>query len=521
MKARDAGAFDMGRTLSSVADNIFDSRRLTGMAAAFDRQEPRPPRKGPEPKFRNRERELEDVLSALSNDDAEHFWLFVAPPQLGKTWFLRKIGDGVTELYSRSLVHEVDVRELTAEAEDPVTLLARMYNVAGSRPDTHQIATAISGTGSYNLCLLDSAELLSEDTIRGLREALAEVDRLVKDGMGRDVRLALVAASRQDDAWRGVAPLRLSIRPLTEFREDVVFDALSELAAEMHTEHTRSDLRRLAAMVHQLSEGLPALLAGYLAWIRRAKWMELHRLAERDCFDDIATTYITDDLLSSRSLHGRRREPPAELGTTLIEALRVLVPYWFVTGSHLSYYAKEGALRDGLESLGWNEEELWAAVSRIAVLQLPQNELWHAISPPIRRLLFRYWHGSPDSQVRAHQIARDFLESYAQDLTGRERAEIVLECLWHEAESLNISHNPRKAALLTALAWRLSRNLTGTVGAGGGGVMVPSFRERDVRDFVGRRIEDNQELMRALGNQELVVSITAIMTRPDGGGHMS
>lgn len=521
MKARDEVAIDVGRTFRSATDSIFDSQALAGRTEAVDKPGSRSARKDQGPKFRNRERELEEVLSALDNDNASHFWFFVAPPQLGKTWFLRKVGEGLRDLRGRCLVHEIDTRELTADADNPIALLARMYRVSVPRLDAREIATAISRTGRYNLCLLDSAELLSEDTIHGLREGLEEIDRYVKEGMSRDARLALVAASRQDDAWRGVAPLRLSIRNLTEFEEGVVLDALCDLAGEMGTEHGRSELRPLASRVHRLSEGLPALLAGYIGWIRQAEWMGLDRLAEPDCFDEIATPYIEHDLLSPGSLYGRRPDPPAELGAALIEALRALVPYRHFTGSHLSYHAREGALRDALGRLGWSEEKLRAAVSRTDVLLLPQDEPWDEISPPVRRLLLRHWYGSSDSRARAHQVAEEFLESYAKNLTGRERAEVAIECLWHEAEALSLRQHARKAELLTALARRLSGDLAGAAGAtgttGANGVMVLSFRDREIRDFVDRRMRDDEELMRAVGDRGLFEAIRAIMMRPDGG----
>jgi len=513
MKARGTVALGTGRVLSAAAGNIFDSQALTGPTEAVGGPEPRLPHRGPELKFRNRERELEEVISALDNDDASHFWLFVAPPQLGKTWFLRETGAGLRKRRSRCLVHEVDVRDLTEAADDPLALLARMYRVSVPNPDTYKIAVAISATRQYNLCLLDSAELLSEDTIRGMREGLEDIDRYVRTGKSRGARLALVAASRQDDAWRGVAPLRLSIRRLTEFNEDVLLEALSDLAEEMDRDSSRSELRPLARQVHQLSEGLPALLAGYLEWIRRAEWVDLDRLAERDCFEEIAGPYIERGLLSPGSLCGRRADPPAGLRPAMVEALRALATYRYFTGSHLSHHASGGALRDSMDALGWNEEELRAAVSRTDVLLLPQDELWDAISPPIRRLLFRHWHGPAGSRAQQHQAARAFLESYAQDLVGRERAEAVIECLWHEAEALSLSADPRKGDLLTTLAVKLSPGLAGPAGA-----IVPGFRDREVRKFVGRRMRDDGELMRAVGDRGLFESITAIMTQPEGGG---
>jgi hypothetical protein len=518
MKACDTVTFDIvRRVFSAAADSVFDSHVPTGQTAAPGDPERRPLSKDQDPKFRNRVRELEEVRSALKSDDASHFWLFVAPPQLGKTWFLRAIGD-LRELPTRCLVHHVDIRDLAAGAEDPMALLARMYHVSVARPDPRKIATAISGTHRYNLCLLDSAELLSEESIHGLREGLEEVDRYVKGARSRDARVALVAASRQDDAWRGVAPLRLSIRKLTEFEDDVIFEALRDLSVEMGTEHSDSEVRTLAGRVHRLSEGLPALLAGYLAWIRRAEWIDLEQLAEPDCLNEIATPYISDDLLSITSLCGRRPDPPRELRPALVEALRVLVPYRFFTGSHLSHYATAGALGEALKRLGWSEEELRVAVNRTDVLLLPQDELWDAISPPIRRLLFRHWYGSPDSRARAHQGARAFLESYVQGLAvGRERAEVIIECLWHEAEALSLGQDARKADLLTELAWSLSMDLVGTPGIVAGGAMVPGLRERELREFVNRRMRDDQELAHAVGDRVLFESIRAIMMRSDRG----
>lgn len=512
MKARDVVALDIGRIASTAIDDAFDSRELTGLPEAIDG--PGASSNDHERTFRNREQELEEVISALHNDAGDHFWLFVAPPQLGKTWFLRETGDRLRKRRTRCHVHLVDVRQFAGHPvmDDPIALLARMYEVSEPSPDALKIATAISGTARYNLCLLDSAELLSEDTIRGLRKGLEQIDQLVKEGNNRDARLALVVGSRQDDAWRGVAPLRLSIRNLTGFRQDVVLDALYDLARETGNARSRSELSPLASQIHQLSEGLPALLAGYLAWIRREQWIQLSRLGSRDSFDEIATPYIDDDLLSPASLCGRRPDAPHELRVALIAALHALVPYRFFTGSHLSHHAKDRALQDALGRLGWSEEELLAAVTRTDVLLLPQDELWDMISPPIRRLLFRHWYAQPGSRARAHQVAREFLESYARSLAGRERAEVSIECVWHEAEALSLTQDAGKAGLLIALATRLSAALTGPPAPAG-----HSFHDQAVRNFTARRIRDDAELAGAIDDQAVLATIANLMLRPDGG----
>jgi len=472
---------------------------------------------GLELKFRNRERELDAVVSALDNDDASHFWLYVAPPQLGKTWFLREIGKRLPKQRSRCRVHYVDAREIAADANDPLALLAHMYGVSPSRADALGIARAISATNRYNLCLLDSAELLSNDTVRAVRASLAEVARELKVARSRDARLALVAASRQDDAWSGVLPLRMSVRPLTPFALDVVLDALADLAAKMHKEYSRGELEPLARQVHQLSEGLPALLAAYLAWIRRAEWVGLDQLADRDCFDEIATPYIGEGLLSADSLLGRRPDPPPALRPALIEALCALVRYRFFTGSHLSYHARQQrtALHDALRRLGWSDERVWDALSRTDILLLPQHEMWHAVSPPIRRLLFRHWYAAAGDRVRAHRESRAFLDASARYLTGGERAKVIIECLWHEAEALSLSQNPGKPDRLLQLARGLSGELSESAraeAAKAGAILVPRFRQQEIRDFICKLLDDDMELVHAIDDDDLFASIRQIMS---------
>jgi len=476
---------------------------------------------GLEPKFRNRERELGDVVSALDNDDAEHFWLYVAPPQLGKTWFLREVGTRLLKLRSRCLVHYVDAREIAAAANDPLALLALMYGVS-FQADALGIARAISATNRYNLCLLDSAELLSDDMVRAVRAGLAQVARQLKVARGRETRLALVAASRQDDAWSGVLPLRLEIRNLTPFEMDVVLDALEDLSAQMKQDYSRNELAPLATLVHQLSEGLPALLAAYIAWIRRAQWVGLDQLADRDIFDEITTPYIAGGLLSADSLLGRRPDPPAGLRPALIAALRALVRYRYFTGSHLSYHARQqsSALHDALRRLDWTDEAVWAALSRTDVLLLPQYEMWHAVSPPIRRLLFRHWYATADDRVQAHRIAREFLGSCAQYLAGWERATVIIQCLWHEAEALSLSQDPGKPDRLVQLARGLSDELSESAqaeAAKAGAILVSRFRQQEIRDFICKLLDDDTELVHAIDDDDLFASIREIMRRPDGG----
>ena len=63
------------------------------------------------PLFRNRYDELEQVRRGLTNAAGPHFWLVLAPPQLGKTWFLDRISAEMLAGPSGWAARLVDLRE--------------------------------------------------------------------------------------------------------------------------------------------------------------------------------------------------------------------------------------------------------------------------------------------------------------------------------------------------------------------------------------------------------------------------
>src|SRR6185369_4210079 len=135
---------------------------------------------------------------------------------------------------------------------------------------------------------------------------------------------------------------RLSILTLTEFSVDVVEDALSALAREMDRVFEKSILRRHARNVYRLSEGLPALLAHCIAWIREQEWTGMDRLEQQFLFAELGHPYIRNILLARESLfpHSRGQIEPQNGGQparahALEQALRVLAPYRLFTQSHL------------------------------------------------------------------------------------------------------------------------------------------------------------------------------------------
>lgn len=448
----------------------------------------------PPPRFRNRDRELDEVYNGVTNEDGKRFWLLVASPQLGKTWLLRQIADTVaTKWKGRWVVKWVDVRDLPPEiAGDADAILLMMLGLwpqdSTGSADVHDIAASIIENAKYHLCLLDSAELLDESTIYRLRQHLSEIDEDIRDARGANARIAVIAASRRDRGWTGLDPARLpQIRRLTEFSVPVVQEALEKLAGRRIT----SELHQHAVRVHQLSEGLPALLAACLKWIPQ-KWRELDRLSDQSTFYEITRPYVEEVLLSPSSLHGSGGPMPTdEQQEAIRQTLRVLSPFRLFTGSHLSDLADRGELRDALTQVGWSAHDLWTAVSGADLLYPSEKGAWLTIDPPIRRLLFRYWYPSRADRGRANHEACDFLKPFALEQSGTDAADMLVECLWHEAQALILLE---RSAELEASLTRLARDLSAR--------LIPnrSFNVAALRDHAVEcmRVKD-PELWEALG----------------------
>jgi TIR domain len=404
------------------------------------------------PSFRNRDDELDSVLRGMTNSAGPHFWLVIAPPQLGKTWFMDQLAFRLRDEPGNWSARRVNVRDYPDDARADVPwLLGQLFMLDGPsvsvEPEALQrIATEILRRGRPHLCVLDSAELLSADTVEGLLKALSEIHRMVIEGDDRNVRIAFAVASRRDDEWRRVTRQpRLSLLPLSEFKLNIVTASLSDLAVQMR--RTPGYAEAHAGVVYQVSEGLPALLTECLQWIQHNQWVGMHLLKEQSQFEDLAGNYINEGLLGSANLFRKSRPPDAQARLAIERALRGLAPYRLFTLAHLRDHVERDALLAAmLTDLGWSVQHLWGEVSSTALLSRPLKETWQVMQAAIRRLLFRYFYGSDHERAAAaHARARRFAGIWSDGLIGNDQLTGLVEGLWHEAAELSY----RRAADIT------------------------------------------------------------------------
>jgi cellulose biosynthesis protein BcsQ len=467
--------------------------------------------------FRDRAEEIDAVMRGLENFGGPHFWLVIAPPQFGKSWFLDQLA--ATLMLSseerRWAVRLLDLRDHPAAVRaDTGTLLQLLFgleNPAMPERDTFfAIAQKIIDGRLWHLCMLDSAELLPDDVARALRRCFSEIYRIVSDAGAAQTRFTVVVAGRDDKDWRGITPgPRLTTLRLGEFGIDVARDSLSSLADEMGRNFESARLLRDASRVHHLSGGLPALLTRCLAWIREQYWQGTERLDTEELFLELARPYIENvvlapDILFLPGLTGSDRRQPAEQAA-VFQGLRVLAPYRFFTLSHLSHhYALDPELSASMAEANWAVEDMWRAISGTALLTRPLDELWQEMSPAIRRLLFRYYFPDTNDRLAAHAEARSFMAVWADQQAGKEQAVGLVEVLWHEAAALQLQESPTLHADLVGSAGRLAEGLRASSAYTGG----------EIRDYAALRIGSDDEFQTAVGDAGLVADIIAAVTQP-------
>lgn len=480
--------------LSDLAERLRHSSRVPGAASSA------PGRATAGPAYYGHRDELGKVVSSLASSSGPHFWLVTAPPGLGKSRFLRELSVVAPPGITGWVPHLVDLREQPSDVRtDPDALLALLVGRTALRatdPEAlRDLAADMGGSGKSWLCLLDSAELLDEKTSAALRSCLSHLYRHMWEVGPASVRLALVVASRQDQQWRGMVPdPRLSLLRLGEFKAHDVRLALRDLASQTHAQVSPAALRESTDLVLHLTEGLPVLLARCLQWIRREKWLQLERLSSEALFEELAEPYLQQRLLTPDGLGPGSRGRAGQRRYALEQAFRVLAPYRLITQSHLWHHVEsDPVLRASVENAAWSIEDLWHAIGDSALL-VPLDEPWLEIHPAIRRLLFRYYYSTVESQTRAHRDACAFVEQWTNHQSGKAQVAGMMQCLWHQAAALSLTRSATMAEELSTSTKRLF------------GALQPSaaYSAAELRAYAADQIKSDAEF------QQLVHDVTGL-----------
>jgi len=460
--------------------------------------------------------DLDHVLYNLSSPAGSYFWLVTSPPGLGKSTFLEQLATKIAEATAVTCPAPVDLHEEPAAVwNDALPIVTRLFGIEQSQTSEAdylvQAAQKIDESGQLWLCLLDGAELLPESTVTQLRHYLGKIHRMVED---RDnARLAFVVASRRTDGWIGLYPNPgLSVVPLGGFRPGAIQNALEGLAADMRRTRSPAELREDAAIVHRVTQGLPELVEQSLQWIKGQNWLAIELLETSKAFGETVSRYVQDRLLTLDSLlPGTVRSDKSEQRLRALKrALRVLVPYRFFARSHVAHYHEaDHSLRATLKDASWTLDQLWDAITGMALLYFQPDDAWHEIHPALRRLLFRHFYAAADERATAHQDARDLNMEWAAEQTGREQIVVMVESIWHEAARLRLSG-----------AATMGKDLLTFVGTLSGGVRKsPQYTEVELRNYAAQRMRNDDELQREIADPDLFEELVKMISdaRASGG----
>jgi hypothetical protein len=292
---------------------------------------------------------------------------------------------------------------------------------------------------------------------------------------------------------------------LTEFSIQVIDQSLDDLANRMARHFGASELRQAAALVRDVTQGLPAQLNRALDWIEEAEWLALDQLANQETFDLLTEPYIEGTLFAQRSLLPDVREPADGALAVLRRALRLLVPHRQVTLSHLRYYVdQDPAFQAELDNIHWSIADLWEAVAGTSLLIEP-IEPWREIESAIRRLLFRYYYWSDPQRVAAHNTALAYDEIFWARQGGTEQVVGLVDSLWHEATVVSIISPADMTERLTESARKRSLALSESA----------AFTIGDLRQYAAQRMAGDQELQEVFSSfSGLLDSLVKIVAEP-------
>ena len=454
-----------------------------------------------QPDFQNREEELDELFNNLTKPaGGTHFWQILAPPQMGKSWFLSHLADDLQANTQQDWeIRRVDIRSANSLAlrSDPAALLTAFFNLKVASPITDnkimEIGRRISASEKYWLLLLDNAELISDVAATGLRAALGQINAHLR-GHQR-ARLAFVAATRRHfAAWLKVLPEapRFKSRPLSPFTTNVVYAALEQMAAQDGINNGPQWLDETARVLQRVTEGLPALLVRYLDWIKTQAYLfTLAELESTAVFERLARPYIEETILSVDSLlpgenDANRIQPQCE---ALRDALVGLcLRRRFITRYIDDMVQTNANLLVNMGHLAWGTNDLHTALKRTYITEPVPNDLWTVFYPAIRRLLFRYYYDTPAKQAEAHQQASSFYQSRWREWDGTDRAIVLLEHFWHQVEYLRLSAQPGLSQTIQQFAGALFTE----------GRISALYTPEEIAEIIATRMAEDEEFQSAL-----------------------
>lgn len=457
-----------------------------------------------QPKFQNREEELDEILSNLRKPvGGVCFWQILAPPQLGKSWFLSKLAVDLNKFEQGTKTWEV--RRVNIKKEDNSlnlrsnigTLLTQFFGVSIGEPvsnaDVKNIARLIVTSKRYWLLLLDDAHLLSDEVAVLLRNILSDVDHQIRNH--NEARIAFVASSRRHfNYWGRQLPgfPRFNKRLLTPFTENVISITLRHMLDRDSVIIGNNDLAETAQSLYQITEGLPALLILYLGWIQENEYIfDKKELEEKELFGLLTKPYIEEKIISADSLL------PAENDANQIKpkydvlgaALKELCSYRRFIMRYLDdWLSNEDNIKSSMPALKWSISDLHGALKRTYIMEPTSNDLWTVFYPAVRRLLFRYFYGTRSQQEEAHKRARKFYLAHWQEWDGTDRAIIIVEYLWHTSECLKL----KKAGATEKLIIDFAREIFND------SVKSNLYSIQEIREIIMSRMGDDEEFQNSI-----------------------
>jgi len=454
--------------------------------------------------------EVDQIMSSLDSGHGPQAVLVLGPPGIGKSTLVSQLIRGAGKADKGWTTSLLDVRTLEPAARtDADVVISRLFELEESTLADAQasaedavyrpIAQQIGKADKPLLCVLDSADELADDVSARLRSALSAVYRQVQRTGRPGVRFAFVVASRLEDGWLGMRQVPVfDVRPVPEFGVDVVEDRLRLIADRTQASFSSAEFAGIAAVVHRVSAGLPPLLDPVVSWVEDQVWLDVNRLEDAEVSKPLTEPYIQGTLLAPESLFPRAVEMPRSQLTVVRRAVSLLVRYRLFTRSHVQHHLDtDDRFAESLKGAGWELDDLWEALSGMALLKKPLDEIWQEFHPAIRRLLFQHYYPSPGERASAHWEARGYMAEWAAAQPRTERVVGRIEELWHTLSALQLEGAPdlRERLLMAAREARIGLDVSVT------------YPLSDLSSYAAKRIARDAEFQTAIGDAVLAAEL--------------